>query len=451
MRVYYLHLHVVILEMEGSGYAHQAENLVNGRGFESYLYARPDLEHCWLQSVLIAAISLVTHDLDGATHAVSLASGVLLIVWLFLITNRFYGIWSAWVAAILAAFHPLLIALSTSGYAEALAIALQLGAIYWSIRFFEDEGRWSWLFAGCLWGLSYLNRTECLVLPVATTAVYLLRVAWMRQSFRRWARQSLLFLAVFALVASPYVLFFYDYTGKVRFEGKNLLNYTIGQRELQGMNLDVAERELTPALQELGPSLNTSAYTTYSPYPTHFRDLANYFFRMAHRNMREVLYTIVEARYLGGKPLTLLVILGLLGGSWSAKRFFRELFLIGLFGYLIILFVASHNHLDRYTFLMLPFLLIWASTGIARFVSAIQWRLEEVGAGARIRVWSATLAAIFFALIILRGPAKTVDYMWDFTSGWAPNGDQKEAGYWLRSADPGLKTTYGTASLLLLR
>lgn len=444
MRVYYLHLHVVILEIEGSGYAHQAENLVNGRGFESYLYARPDLEHCWLQPILIAAVSLFTHDLDRATHIISLASGTLAILWLFLIANRIYGIWSAWIAAILVAFHPLMVALSTTGYAEPLAIALEFGAIYWSLHFIEDSGRWSWLFAGCLWGLSYLHRTECLILPVATIAVYLLRVAWMRHSFLRWARQSLLFLLVFALFACPYVLFLHHYTGKFLFEGKNLLNYTIGQRELAGMDLSMAERELTSSLQEAGPSLNTGAYTTYSPYPAHLGDLVRYFAKMAHRNLREVLYNTATARYLGGIPLTILVIVGLLGWPWNATRFFRELYLVGLCVYLIIMLLAAHVELRRYVFPMLPFLLVWASAGFVAIMSALQWCAGRFHIERRIGIWGATVVVICLTVILLRGPAKSLDSMWDFTSGWAPNGDQKEAGYWLKSADPGLKATYGT-------
>src|ERR1700677_1828831 len=214
LRVYYLHLHVVVLEGEGAGYAHQAENLINGRGFESYLYPFPDLEHCWLQPVLIAAVNLVTHNLDSATHLISLVSGTLAIFWMFLIGRCRYGVWAAWIAALLTAFHPLLVALSTTGYAEGLAMALELGAIYWSIRFFERDGRWAWLFAGSLWGLSYLNRTECLILPLATVSLYLLRTAYTRNSLIVWLRQSALFLFVFALFVSPMCFFFYHYTGK---------------------------------------------------------------------------------------------------------------------------------------------------------------------------------------------------------------------------------------------
>ena len=168
VRVHYLRAHVVVLEGEGAGYAHQADNLLRGRGFESYLYPKPDLEHCWLQPILIAVTYLVVRNLDTATHAISLVSGTLLVLWFFLLSDRLYGRSAAWIAALFAAFHPLIIALSTTGYAEILAVALQFGAIYWSLRFIEEDGRLSWLYAGALWGLSYLNRTECLPIPIFT-------------------------------------------------------------------------------------------------------------------------------------------------------------------------------------------------------------------------------------------------------------------------------------------
>ena len=148
VRVHYLRAHVVVLEGEGAGYAHQADNLLRGLGFESYLYPKPDLEHCWLQPILIAGTYLVVRDLDTATHIVSLVSGTLLVLWFFLLADRHYGRSAAWIAALFAAFHPLIIALSTTGYAEILAAALQFGAIYWSLRFIEEDGRLSLALRG---------------------------------------------------------------------------------------------------------------------------------------------------------------------------------------------------------------------------------------------------------------------------------------------------------------
>lgn len=444
VRFYYLRAHVVVLEGEGAGYAHQAENLLSGRGFESFLYPRPDLEHCWMQPLLIAAAFPITRDLDRATHLVSLVSGVVLVVWLFLISDRLYGRWVAWVAAALAAFHPLLVALSTTGYAEILAMALQFGAIYWSLRFIENDGRHSAIIAGSLWGLSYLNRTECLVLPLATVGLYCLRTFWMKESVSLWARRSALMMLVFALFVSPYAFLFYHYTGKVRFEGKNLLNYTIAQRELAGDPPGVASRELTTSLQELGPALDTSRYTAYSPYPTHIWDLARYFRRMGRRNLLWVRSSMTSNPLFGGAALTLLAVLGLLVQRWNTTRAFRELYLLGLASYTAILLLASHLQISRYAFPNLPFLLIWASAGIVLLSKLLLQLADHVKANEKIGRLAATAAAIGLVLLIFRAPSKSVGNLAEIRSGWAPNNVEKEAGEWLKSSAPGVKTAYGT-------
>jgi 4-amino-4-deoxy-L-arabinose transferase-like glycosyltransferase len=442
-RVYYLHRHVVVLEGEGAGYARQAESLVSGRGLESYLYARPDLEHCWLQPILITAVYVFIGNLDAATHVISLAFGTLLVLWMFLIADRTYGPKVGSIAALLTAFHPLLIALSTTGYAEILAMGLQFGAIYWSIRLLEHDGSWCWLFAGVLWGLAYLNRTECLILPFFTVALFCLRALWRKESWRRWGLESARFLAVFALLVVPYASLFYHYTGKVRFEGKNLLNYTIGQRVLEGKSIDLAERELTPDLREIGPDLDTSAFTTYSPYPTGIRDLVKYFLRKARRNENWLIQEIPTAPYLGSIVLFLLAFLGLMARPWDTERFFREIYFGGVLAYILILLLAAHIEIRRYAFPILPFILLWASVGIDYFADWIRQTASELKIAPRIATTLATVGAVGLVFWMFQLSYRTIPGMYEFNSGWTPNNAVKEAGVWLRARAPGLKNTYG--------
>jgi 4-amino-4-deoxy-L-arabinose transferase-like glycosyltransferase len=443
-RVYYLQRHVVVLEGEGAGYARQAESLLSGRGFESYLYVGPDLEHCWLQPIFIAAVYMFVGNVDTATHVISLAFGALLVLWVFLIADRTYGRKVAWIAALLTAFHPLLIALSTTGYAEILAMGLQFGAIYWSIRLIEHDGGWCWLVGGVLWGLAYLNRTECLVLPLFTVALFCLRVQWKKESLIQWGLESARFLAVFALFVVPYAFLFYHYTGKVRFEGKNLLNYTIGQRILEGKSVDLAERELTPDLQEIGPDLNTSTFTTYSPYPTGVHDLAKYFLRNARRNKNWLLQEIPTAPYLGSILLFLLAFLGLVGRPWDIVRFFREIYLGGVFAYILILLLAAHIEIRRYAFPILPFILLWASAGIDYFTDWMSQTASNLRIRPKMGDLLARMGAVGLVFWMFQLSFGTIPSMYEFNSGWAPNDAVKEAGAWLRATVPGLKKTYGT-------
>ncbi len=442
VRVHYLRAHVVVLEGEGAGYAHQADNLLRGLGFESYLYPKPDLEHCWLQPILIAGTYLVVRDLDTATHIVSLVSGTLLVLWFFLLADRHYGRSAAWIAALFAAFHPLIIALSTTGYAEILAAALQFGAIYWSLRFIEEDGRLSWLYAGALWGLSYLNRTECLPIPIFTIVLYFVYSLWRKGSLRSWVTRSALFALVFAAFATPYVMLFHHYTGKFLFEGKNLLNYTIGQRELEGKSLALASRELTADLRELGPSLDTSAYTTFSPYKTGVRDIARYYVRAAHRNAKWLRYELLDSDYFGGGLLVALAFLGLVGREWDQRRLIREGYLIGIAMYIFVALLATHLQIWRYAFTLLPFMLLWAGLGAFYLFEWSCRTSREIRIPARAGAIASACVVLLYVLLIFRLVNNAIPTMGDITSGWAPNQAVKEAGLWLRHHDPGPKTTF---------
>jgi 4-amino-4-deoxy-L-arabinose transferase-like glycosyltransferase len=444
LRVWYLHAYVTVFETEGAQSARMADNLLHGRGFESILYPSVDLEHCWLQPILIAAIASVSRNSEVASHILSLIAGTLLPLVLFLLADRLYGRRAAWIAAGFAAFHPVIVGLSASGYAEALAMSLQFAATYWTLKMMEADGRWSWLISGALWGLSYLHRTECLVLPFLAVAVML--PMWLRthETLRGWALASARFLAIFAIFPLAYGLFFYQHSGKFRFEGKNLLNYTIGQRVLEGMPPGMATRGIDDQLRELGPHLHTNDYFTYSPYPSGFRDLLRYFVRNASRNKYWLISEIPTAPYFGSIALFFLAFLGLLAKPWNQTRFFRELYLIGLFGYFIVLLLAAHIRIPRYAFILLPFLFLWAAAGV-------DWLMEWVSeTAASLRVapaWSARMAFVPAAVavaIVLTISWATLPYLEEFSMAWAPHDIVKDAGEWLRSQAPGLKTSMGT-------
>ncbi len=158
-RVYYLRSHVVVLEGEGAGYAHQAEHLVSGRGFESYLYPRPDLEHCWLQPIFISAVYILVRNLDTATHIISLVSGTL--SGFVYISDCRPSLWTQNRPD--RSFACRVSPIVNCSIDDRLRRNLRHGAAVWgdllSVRLVEHDGRWGWLFAGVLWGLSYLNRT----------------------------------------------------------------------------------------------------------------------------------------------------------------------------------------------------------------------------------------------------------------------------------------------------
>jgi hypothetical protein len=59
-------------------------------------------------------------------------------------------------------------------------------------------------------------------------------------------------VAVFLIVASPYVFFLYKHTGKARFEMKSSLTWIMGQKLLSGMDPTAMESGVSGDLQKTG-------------------------------------------------------------------------------------------------------------------------------------------------------------------------------------------------------
>ncbi len=224
------------------------------------------------------------------------------------------------------------------------------------------------------------------------------------------ALDSARFLAVFALLVAPYAAFFYHYTGKVRFEGKNLLNYTIGQRILEGKSMDLAERELTP-IRETGPDLDTGVCTAYSPYPDGRSRFSEVFFLNAQRNKNWLVQSIPTEPYSGSILLFLLAFFGLVGRPWDAVRFFREIYFGTLVAYILILLLAAHLEIRRYEFPLLPFILLWASVGIKYFMDWMRQTANELRIPQEMGSALATITAIGLLCWMFQLSYKTIPSM----------------------------------------
>jgi 4-amino-4-deoxy-L-arabinose transferase-like glycosyltransferase len=444
LRLYFLVTHGAVIENEGAGYAQEAEELLSGRKLGS-AEGGPDLVDTWFYPFLIAATTALIKNSEIATRIVALMAGTCLVFPMYFLVLRMYGRGAATVVAALVAVHPLLVALSIAGYTEGLHLTLMMGGIYWAMRMLEPVSGRSWLFAGILFGCAYLNRPEALVLPFFTTLL-VVTVTFLGKCNWKNATISLAgFLAVFFLLASPYVIFFWRQTGMIRFEGKNLVNYTIGQRILSGMSYAQASRGIDDNLNAVGPLLDQNRFATHSPYPTDVRSVVQYFSRMQRFRRFWLYFDVVTSFALGSMVLWFLAGLGLVGMSWDRRRFFQELLLLGVFSYLLIVLLAAHASFLRYSFPLLPFLLVWASKGITNLYSwaknsATVILLDQRAAAAWIGCAVAAIPLVF----VIACSADGLPQVGELESGWPRNFPLKEAGLWLRAHQPGPKNIFSS-------
>jgi 4-amino-4-deoxy-L-arabinose transferase-like glycosyltransferase len=437
VRVYMLVTRAAVIENEGAGYGYMAETLLHGTTSQGGPSA-PDIVDCWFYPFLIAGVSLVTQNTEIAVRLVALAFGTCLVIPVFYLARRLYGELPAFLAAGFVALHPLLIALSVAGYSEGLQLTLVTSALYWVMRCRDGDAKWAWLWAGIFLGCAYLNRTEALAFPFLAILLLVAFNLWDKGNWRSVAWKSAGLLGVFALFALPYVAFLTVETGSFRFEAKNKLNYTILRRELSGMTYTEASLGIDENLNPTGPLLDQNRYATYSPYPSTVREMLGYFAQNASNNKYWIYNEIISSFALGSFLIFVLAAIGVLNAPWDRDRLFQESLLLGVFLFTMLLLLAVQSRQVRYTFPLLPFLIIWSSNGLA---VVYRWanqtaRLCGIERPARsVGIIAVTLPALFMLVCAASGTAD-ID---EFKSGRPRHLPQKQAGLWLREYQPGPK------------
>src|SRR5580658_5521816 len=164
LRLYWMSTQAPVISFEAE-YVRVAENLRAGHGLMSS-YGGPETMYAPFYSILIAAVSLVVRNAEFAAHLVSLIFGTCLIIPVFLVTKRVYGLRAAYLSAILAAVYPLLVARAGSIYTEAIYPTFLMTALYFGIRSLELRSLRDYFLCGACFGIAYLTRPEAFAYPV---------------------------------------------------------------------------------------------------------------------------------------------------------------------------------------------------------------------------------------------------------------------------------------------
>ena len=221
------------IENEGAEYASIAENLRNGIGFVGIAMPGTELLFNPLFPALIAAASFVTHNYEWATRIVSLLLGGLLPLLVFGVTSRLFSRRVGLVAALLTAFHPLLVNLSFTGLSEGPYMVLLLLATYAVVRALDDPSILTWSLAGASFGLAYLLRAEA-VAPFLLAIAFAFTATAGRIAVK--CQRAIAAIGVFLVIALPEVILIYTSTGNVMLEGKSRVFFDVGTRILSAEN-----------------------------------------------------------------------------------------------------------------------------------------------------------------------------------------------------------------------
>jgi hypothetical protein len=412
-------------------YVRVAENLRAGNGLMSS-YGGPETMYAPLYSLLIAGVSLVAGNAELAAHLVSLFFGTFLVVPVFFITLRVYGLRAAYLSAILLAVHPLLVARAGSIYSEAVYPTLLTAALYWATPGIAYP-------AGFFFGLAYLTRPEAFAYPVFFALALFVMALFTRRSPATAVVAPGLVLAGFVLVASPYVLFLHSHTGNWRLEGKWNINYTSGSRLHSGLNDSEALYGIDESQQEAGPLLDPERFANYTPYSHSWRDKLRYML-LATKQNREAAYGTFLSPQLGEPIVLILIAVGLFRHVWSPQRLVHETVLGVMVSSILILLLTGAHVEFRYADASVPLTMPWVAKGLEElgdWARSLADGLSSMLAPYATLIGTASQVAICIPMLVLSYLGTRS--LSEFTIEQADHLGIKQAGLWLRNQKPEAK------------
>lgn len=349
----YLVLTSYCISADGVAYIAMAREFHAGRTQSALAWVFSPL-YPWLISIAYRAIP--NWELDG--ELLSMAFGTVGVVLLYFLMREAYGRRGiAAGAAALAAIHPMLAGLSASVRTEAGYIALVTAALLLLVHGVERKRLAIVAAAAVLCGLGYLYRTEGVGVP-AVAVVILLAGPFL---WRRWTPgwglgAAAILIAVFLLIAGPYLVWMREYTG----------HWTVG-RELGAVTMEAtgsAKGELE-RWRELGYRPATSWLTAVRLDPAAY--------------LRKVGRDFVSSCYSFIKALGPLLCAALIIGLWSDRKAIAGRWPETMLALLVAMYFAGFVLTATGPRLMLhvvPFTLGWVVIGLVEIAGWLDARLS---------------------------------------------------------------------------
>ncbi|MCB9130073.1 MAG: glycosyltransferase family 39 protein [Anaerolineales bacterium] len=210
-----------------------------------------------LYPVLAGGLALLTNNLQWASNLIYIAAGALLVLPLYYLVRATVNATAAWMTGLVVALYPALTSgvLAWGTMTEPLYL-LWVGLAVYLLFLALDQmpGRWrDYVLLGATLGLAYLTRTEALVLVVAMFGLLLIGRLLRRDRFPVLLGRLAAGLAIFLLVASPYLVYIRQETGHWNLTGAAGMAFVsmTGLAEKDPSAFDRSTWELDPASGEV--------------------------------------------------------------------------------------------------------------------------------------------------------------------------------------------------------
>lgn len=445
-----------VIENEGAQYLRLAENLFTHRGYVAM--RGPVTMVSPLYSVVIGIVAFVTQSPELAGRVVSLMAGTVLPVLLFLVAFKIYGLRTAYVVGALAAFQPLLIALSSTVYSEGIYLLLLMAGLYATVVTLESERLLAPALAGMFAGLAYLARPEGLLYG-GLFAFWIVAASWWTGCHRpRYAiKAATVLLALTVLFALPFIIFLSAKIGHFYWEGKSSINDNLVLRMSTGMSQPQANSGLGPNLREDGVALQPDQFVYARKHPVPLGVKLHLIADGWLSRFMSLLRDLWSAQYFGAPFVLFLAATGFLGGPCHRRRFANESLLCLMTALLLFILGSMHFIWDRFLFPLIPFLVLWSGRAAVKLFGWVEHFCGRLIDNRRLRQRVAVALAAIIPLLALVVAARGVFDVGEIAE--ARSVELKNAGLWLASHGKSQKTVmtvgmvvpyYGGATAMML-
>jgi hypothetical protein len=336
------------------------------------------------------------------------------------------------------------ISLSSTAYSETVYLPLVLTGIFFGLLAMESRKTLDAVLAATFFTCGYLTRQEAIPFLLVAGFWILVRSFLTCNALRQALIACLVMGLAFALLAAPYVVYLSVHTGRLRIEAKNGINFLIAKKQMAGIPHRVAAFGIDDNLNVEGPMLDPNKFVGRS-LSMSFSDFWTYAKNSAFVNSHWLYFDILLSIAFGSPFLLFLVVLGLFQKPWDTSRVFRELFLLSMFTYVLVILLLAHMYQARYTFILLPFLTIWAANGLSALVdwgtmTAATFR----GGRSNARFVGMIVAGVTLASVAMAS-SRGVRTISEFAWSEPPYLPVKTAGLWLKGYQPGPKSIMADA------
>lgn len=410
-------------------YARMADELAQGNGLID-MYGKPSTLFLPLLPIFIAAASFILQSIPLSGYAVEALFGSLLVIPTYLLGRELAGQRTGLMAGALVAVLPLSVEYSTKLYTEGVYTFFLILGSYFFFRLLKRGGLYLAPLAGGAIGLAYLANPSGTYYAGAFAllmAVLALRSSELRP---RLIRALPLFLALFAVLAFPYVLYLHGQLGQWTYTGKSGSDTIVAAQ--QGV------RWFTPEYEKIISGLSPDGTQVMEPVNPDSSNPALVFLKhpvLYGKIFAQNLYVFYSEQLPLVIPLWLLPLLGLglFGAGWDRQRLKAIGYTLLLIFPLFLIFAIEYR--ARFFVPYVPLFMIWTAEGWRRLeiwgseTAGLIWR--EGAARERITRWLPALLAVLVLVPVLAFTAVQ-------TARQGYNTGLKATGEWIRDiAGPG--------------